>query len=97
MFAWMDKAVLAVGYRMGSYWLYNENHPFSLWLIDNRASIAEKVPTIYDAMIWTMMQSGDRGKILKVINSTVKGLRNYPGNPFRVPADLILMEKDFVN
>lgn len=95
MFVWMDKAVLAVGYRLGSYWLYNENHPFSLWLIDNRASIAAKVPTIYDAMIWTMMQSGDRGKILKIINSTVKGLKNYPGNPFRVPPDLILTEEDF--
>lgn len=95
MFVWMKKAVLAVGYRMGSYWLYNENHPFSMWLIDNRASLAEKVPTLYDAMIWAMMLSGDRRKILEILNGTLNALRNHLGNPFRVPDDLILTDADF--
>ena len=73
---------------------YNRNHSFSQWLIHNRASLAEKVPTAYNKILRAMMLEHDRVKIRNTLNSIIVTLRNYPENPFRVPVDLVLTEKD---
>lgn len=74
---------------------YNSSHPFSRWLIEHRAALVEQVPNLYDTMIKTMMLTSDRDKIREVLNTSLELLRKMEGNPFQVPANLILTEKDF--
>ena len=74
---------------------YNSSHPFSRWLIEHRAALVEQVPNLYDTMIKTMMLAGNREKIREVLNISLELLRKMEGNPFQVPADLVLTEKDF--
>jgi hypothetical protein len=74
---------------------YNSSHPFSRWLIEHRVALVEQVPNLYDTMIKTMMLTDDQDKIREVLNTSLELLRKMEGNPFQVPADLILTEKDF--
>lgn len=74
---------------------YDPSHPFSRWLIEHRAALVEQVPNLYDTMIKTMMLTDEAKKIREVLNTSLELLRKMEGNPFQVPADLILTEKDF--
>jgi hypothetical protein len=74
---------------------YNSSHPFSRWLIEHRAALVEQVPNLYDTMIKTMMLAGNREKIREVLNTSLELLRKMEGNPFQVPAELILTKEDF--
>ena len=74
---------------------YNSSHPFSRWLIEHRAALVEQVPNLYNTMIKTMMLIYNAEKIREVLNTSLELLRKMEGNPFRVPADLVLTEKDF--
>ena len=76
---------------------YNSSHFFSRWLIEHRAALVEQVPNLYDTMIKTMMLTDDRDKIREILNTSLDLLRKMEGNPFRVPANLILTEKDFLH
>ena len=93
MFCRLDGDVLCLYELGGSY--YNPSHPFSRWLIEHRAALVEQVPNLYDTMIKTMMLEGDVEKILEVLNTSLELLRKMEGNPFQVPANLILTEDDF--
>lgn len=74
---------------------YNSSHPFSRWLIEHRAALVKQVPNLYDTMIKTMMLADYTEKIRDVLNTSLDLLRKMEGNPFQVPADLVLTEKDF--
>ena len=74
---------------------YNSSHPFSRWLIEHRAELVKQVPNLYDTMIKTMMLSEGTMKSREVLNNSLELLRKMEGNPFQVPANLILTEKDF--
>lgn len=74
---------------------YNPSHRFSQWLIEHRAELVKQVPNLYDTMIRTMMLSKEKEKVREVLNTSLDLLRKMDGNPFQVPADLILTEKDF--
>lgn len=75
---------------------YDPSHPFSRWLIEHRAALVKQVPNLYDTMIKTMMLSEDKMKIREVLNNSLELLRKMEGDPFQVPADLILTKKDFL-
>ena len=62
---------------------------------DDLAALVEQVPNLYDTMIKTMMLSEDKMKIREVLNTSLELLRKMEGNPFQVPANLILTEEDF--
>lgn len=94
MFCRLDGDVLCCTWHTDSY--YDPSHPFSQWLIEHRAALEEQVPNLYDTMIKTMMLTDDRDKIRDVLNTSLELLRKMEGNPFQVPADLILTEKDFL-
>jgi hypothetical protein len=89
-----DVDVLCLYELGGSY--YNPSHPFSRWLIEHRAALVKQVPNLYDTMIKTMMLEYDEEKIREVLNNSLELLRKMEGDPFQVPADLILTEKDFL-
>lgn len=93
MFYRLDGDVL---FRTRFYNLYYDpSHPFSRWLIEHRAALVEQVPNLYDTMIKTMMLEHDEEKIREVLNTSLELLRKMEGNPFQVPADLILTKEDF--
>ena len=94
MFFELELDVLCLTWIRDSH--YNSSHPFSRWLIEHRAALVEQVPNLYDTMIKTMMLSGDKMKIREVLNTSLELLRKMEGNPFRVPAGLILTEEDFI-
>ena len=94
MFCRLDGEMLGYAHLVGS--VYNPSHRFSQWLIEHRAALVEQVPNLYDTMIKTMMLIGDAEKIREVLNTSLELLRKMEGNPFQVPADLILTEKDFL-
>ena len=79
----------------GNTLCYDPSHPFSRWLIEHRAALAKQVPNLYDTMIKTMMLTYNAEKIRDVLNTCLELLRKIDGDPFQVPADLILTEKDF--
>ena len=81
----------------GAGMIYNREHPFSRWLIRNRAALEEQVPVLYRTMIETMMLKNDPREIRDTLNSTLRVLKARPGNPFGVPAELVLTEEDFSN
>jgi hypothetical protein len=93
MFCRLDGNVLC--YKRFAYSYYDPSHPFSRWLIEHRAALVEQVPNLYDTMIKTMMLADDGEKIRDVLNTSLELLRKMEGNPFRVPANLILTEEDF--
>ena len=93
MFGRLDWPVLCYAWLGSSY--YDSFHPFSRWLIEHRAALVEQVPNLYDTMIKTMMLADNREKIREVLNTSLELLRKMEGNPFQVPAELILTEKDF--
>ena len=95
MFVWSADSYLLMrgpGARTGSY---NRAHPFSRWLINNRAVLAEQLPALYDSMIQTMMRCHSNREIRDTLNTILDMLRRYQGNFFHVPADLVLTEEDF--
>ena len=94
MFYRLDGNVLC--YKRLAYSFYDPSHPFSRWLIEHRAALEEQVPNLYDTMIKTMMLADDREKIREVLNTSLELLRKMEGNPFQVPANLILTKKDFI-
>ena len=94
MFCRLDGDVLC--YTRVSALCYNPSHPFSRWLIEHRAALVEQVPNLYDTMIKTMMLAVGREKIREVLNTSLELLRKMEGNPFQVPANLILTEEDFI-
>ena len=94
MFCRLDGDVLCHTWFVSSY--YDPSHPFSQWLIEHRAALVEQVPNLYDTMIKTMMLTDDQDKIREVLNTSLELLRKMEGDPFQVPADLILTEKDFL-
>ena len=93
MFCELEWDVLCYTWLGSSY--YDPSHPFSRWLIEHRAALVKQVPNLYDTMIKTMMLEDDEEKIREVLNNSLDLLRKMEGNPFQVPADLILTEKDF--
>lgn len=93
MFCRLDGEMLRCALWVGS--VYNPSHPFSRWLIEHRAALVKQVPNLYDTMIKTMMLADDGEKIREVLNTSLELLRKMEGNPFQVPADLVLTEKDF--
>ena len=94
MFYRLDGNVLC--YKRLAYSYYDPSHPFSRWLIEHRAELVEQVPNLYDTMIKTMMLADNREKIREVLNTSLELLRKKEGNPFQVPANLILTEEDFI-
>ena len=94
MFCRLDGDALCYTWQGNSY--YNSSHPFSRWLIEHRAALVEQVPNLNDTMIKTMMLEIDEEKIRDVLNTSLELLRKMEGNPFQVPADLVLTEKDFI-
>jgi hypothetical protein len=93
MFCRLDGEMLRYAHLVGS--VYNPSHRFSQWLIEHRAALEEQVPNLYDTMIKTMMLTDNRDKIRDVLNTSLELLRKMEGNPFQVPANLILTEDDF--
>ena len=93
MFYRLDGDVLCHTWLGSSY--YDPSHPFSRWLIEHRAALEEQVPNLNDTMIKTMMLEKDEEKIREVLNNSLELLRKMERNPFQVPADLVLTEKDF--
>lgn len=93
MFYRLDGDMLCCNWWGNSH--YNSSHPFSQWLIEHRAALVEQVPNLYDTMIKTMMLADDGEKILEVLNTSLELLRKMEGDPFQVPAELILTGKDF--
>ena len=93
MFYRLDGNVLCYKRITDSY--YDPTHPFSQWLIEHRAALVEQVPNLYDTMIKTMMLADNGEKIRDVLNTSLELLRKMEGNPFQVPADLILTKEDF--
>ena len=93
MFCRLDGDVLCNTFFDDSY--YDPSHPFSRWLIEHRAKLVEQVPNLYDTMIKTMILTSNQEKIRDFLNNSLELLRKMEGDPFQVPADLILTEKDF--
>ena len=92
-FAMRGTMLACTNRRSGIY--YNRFHPFSRWLIEHRAELVERAPVVYDTMIKTMILTSNQEKIRDFLNTSLELLRKMEGNPFQVPADLILTEKDF--
>lgn len=93
MFCWLDCELLCFK-RTGDL-CYNPSHPFSRWLIGHRAELVQQVPNLYDTMIKTMMLTYGAKEIQDFLNTSLELLRKMEGNPFQVPADLILTKEDF--
>lgn len=93
MFCELERDVLCHTWMRDSH--YDPSHPFSRWLIEHRAALEEQVPNLYDTMIKTMMLTDEVKKIRDVLNTSLELLRKMEGNPFQVPADLILTKEDF--
>lgn len=98
MFVQMKEATYLVSYALGKG-VYNCSHPYSQWLIANRTLLVERVPALYDTvirtMMWPMMRKGNPVETINSLNNALNALRKYPENPFNVPANLVLTEKDF--
>ena len=75
---------------------YNQDYPFSQWLIKNQKELIEKVPGIYHGMIDKMIFSKDENEILKFLNEKLEQLQTYRGNCFGVDKSLFLKPEDFV-
>ena len=93
MFCRLDGDVRFYTWRRDSR--YNPSHPFSRWLIEHRSALEEQVSNLNDTMIKTMMLADDAEKIREVLNTSLELLRKMEGNPFQVPADLVLTKEDF--
>ena len=74
---------------------YNLEHPFSQWLIQQHESLQEKVPEQYQLILEAMILGKGADTIRVELNSIMKNLCSFPGNPFTVPERLELKESDF--
>ncbi len=74
---------------------YNIQHSFSQWMIQNQKSLQEKALGFYTRMLETMILEENEDNIRERLNTILGQLRGFSGNPFHVPADLRLEEKDF--
>ena len=86
---------LAQSNHFGDY-IYNQNHPYSIWLIEKRAKLVKKVPAMYDTLIRMMMLCRNSCKICETVNTILTRLRGYNGNYFGIHDGLFLTEADFV-
>lgn len=75
---------------------YNQEHPFSRWLIAHRGELMREAPGIYNALLEGMLTATDQDKLREDLNRGLKRLQSIPGNPHRVTDDLFLRESDFV-
>lgn len=81
--------------RMIGHPIYNRDHPFAQWLIENREKLVEQAPAIYDRLIKTMMLSNAPERITETLNNILNLLRTIYGNHFRIPTDLVLSQANF--
>lgn len=77
---------------MGDWNYFSPTHPFSQWLIENRALLQKDVPSVYDRIIDSMVGSTDSKELTLTLNMILDQLRNLPNNPFKVPHDLSIKE-----
>ena len=77
---------------MGDWNYFSPTHPFSQWLIENRALLQKDVPSVYDRIIDSMVGSTAPKKLTLTLNMILDQLRNLPNNPFKVPHDLRIEE-----
>ena len=75
---------------------YNQDYPFSQWLIKHQKELIEKVPGIYHSMIDKMIFGVDTTDILYFLNSSLKRLQTYQHNFFEITDDLFLKPEDFI-
>lgn len=97
MFYWFEVGNNSLAKYSWSRIVYNRDHVFSQWLIQNRAILSQKVPATYDILIRTMILNGSKRMICDKINSILTHLRNYEQNRFQIHDDLFLSESDFVS
>ena len=70
--------------------IYNAEHRFSRWLIQNRQELINKVPRYYEEIISMMVRSHSPEDIINSINNILKRLAGFRGNPFDVTSELYL-------
>lgn len=73
---------------------YNADHEFSKWLIANRKSLQEQVPSIYDNLLEVMILCCDPSKIIETVNKLLGLLKSYHNNSFGVTDSLLLRDED---
>ena len=74
---------------------YNHEHVFSRWLIEKREELQEKIPSIYNSILATMILEKYAGVIISSINTILDKLKNFWGNPLGVDDTLYLSKSDF--
>lgn len=94
MFVWGNGSRLCISY--GHSYIYDCNHPFSIWLIRNQAALMKEMPDPYNTIVETMKYSTYEDHIIETINGILTKLKNYRRNTFRVPDNLVLSEADFI-
>lgn len=72
--------------------IFSPTHPFSKWLIANRELLQKDVPSVYDRIIDSMVESTDPKELTLTLNTILDQLRLLPNNPFNVPRDLRIEE-----
>ena len=95
MFAYPAKAESPLAYLWNEIRIYNRNHPFSEWLIQNRADLEKKLPAVYDTLIHAMVQRRSKKEIRDTVNAILTRLRSFKGNCFGICDDLFLIDADF--
>ena len=76
--------------------IYNIEHTFSQWLIQNRAQLVELVPVVYDNLIQTMLFAHFPKTLSDTVNTILTRIRDFNGNCFGIYDGLFLTENDFV-
>lgn len=74
---------------------YNQDHPFSKWLIKNQEMLQKQVPSVYNNLLEIMVLSSKPSEIIEKVNSLLRMLRNFNNNLFEVSDTLFLNKGDF--
>ena len=90
----IDKPVTCFAYDTHSFrTLYNTNHPFFLWLINNIHLINTEAPGIKREILSFLLNSKNNSS---EINTILDRLRAIPNNPFSISNEIYLVESDFI-
>lgn len=105
MFVSMNEKCFAKMETESTAMIFNRSHPFSKWLIENRAVLLSKEPKLYSILIKNMMLGGNMGDVFsgsmahktrEKLNTIVGMIKNCQENHCNVPDGLVLVDDDFV-
>lgn len=75
--------------------VYSISHPFSRWLIQNRAALAKELPEVYRKLLQTLIDPNDSSAVMNELNARLAQLKQYRNNLFGINDKLFLKESDF--